>query len=239
MPDAQHDLLAELVKTGKPVVLLNFSGRPMILNWENQNIPAILEIGFGGSETADAIADVVFGKVCPSGKLSTSFPRNVGQLPYSYAHYNTGRPLQGDSFVKFQSCYMDVNNSPLYPFGYGMSYTQFSYSPISLSSSKMTTDGSIKASVTVTNIGKADGAEIVQLYLRDLVGSVVRPVKELKGFERIFLKAGESRVVDFTITPDLLKYYNNQLEYVIEPGNFQVMIGTNSEDVQVADFVVE
>lgn len=239
MPDAQHDLLVELVKLGKPIVLLNFSGRPMILNWETENIPAILEVWFGGSEAADAIADVVFGDVVPSGKLTTSFPRHIGQLPMSYSYYNTGRPVQADAFVKFQSCYMDVSNKPLYPFGYGLSYTTFSYSPITLSSSELTNGGEIEAKVTVSNTGKCEGTEVVQLYIRDLVGSVTRPVKELKGFKRVTLKEGESCVVTFTIDADLLKFYNGELEYVCEPGEFEVMIGTNSADVQSAKFALK
>ena len=239
MPDAQHDLLVELVKLGKPIVLLNFSGRPMILNWETEHIPAILEVWFGGSEAADAIADVVFGDVAPSGKLTTSFPRHVGQLPMSYNYYNTGRPLQGEDFVKFQSCYMDVSNKPLYPFGYGLSYTTFSYSPVTLSASEMTHSDKIEAKVTVTNTGNCEGTEVVQLYIRDLVGSVTRPVKELKGFERVTLKAGESRDVTFTIDADLLKFYNGEIKYVCEPGDFEVMIGTNSADVQSAKFALK
>ena len=239
MPDAQHDLLVELVKLGKPIVLLNFSGRPMILNWETEHIPAILEVWFGGSEAADAIADVVFGDVVPSGKLTTSFPRHIGQLPMSYSYYNTGRPVQADAFVKFQSCYMDVSNKPLYPFGYGLSYTTFSYSPVTLSSNELTNGGEIEAKVTVSNTGKCEGTEVVQLYIRDLVGSVTRPVKELKGFKRVTLKEGESCVVTFTIDADLLKFYNGELEYVCEPGEFEVMIGTNSADVQSAKFALK
>ena len=239
MPDAQRDLLIALQKTGKPIILLNFSGRPMILNWETDNLPAILEVWFGGSESADAIADVVFGDVSPSGKLTTSLPRNVGQLPYTYSHYNTGRPLMQENFEKFRSCYMDVQNTPLYPFGYGLSYTKFDYSPLKLSANTMTADGKITATVTVTNSGSVDGAEVVQLYLRDMVGSVVRPVQELKGFERISLKAGESKTVSFTIDAELLKFYDGNLEYVCEPGDFQVMVGTNSRDVQTATFTLQ
>lgn len=239
MPDAQRDLLTELVKTGKPIVLLNFSGRPMILNWEAEHLPAILEVWFGGSEAADAIANVVFGDVCPSGKLTTSFPRHVGQLPFSYAAYNTGRPLGGTDFIKFRSCYMDVRNDALYPFGYGLSYTTFDYSGLKLSSDKLTMDGRIVATVKVTNTGKWDADEIVQLYIHDKVGRVVRPVKELKGFERISLKAGESREVSFTVDADLLKYYDNELNYGVEPGEFELMIGPNSRDVQIVGFTLE
>ena len=157
----------------------------------------------------------------------------------SYSYYNTGRPVQADAFVKFQSCYMDVSNTPLYPFGYGLSYTTFSYSPITLSSNELTKDGEIEAKVTVNNTGKCEGTEVVQLYIRDLVGSVTRPVKELKGFKRVTLKEGESCVVTFTIDADLLKFYNGELEYVCEPGEFEVMIGTNSADVQSAKFALK
>lgn len=239
MPDAQRNLLAELVKTGKPIVLLNFSGRPMILNWETEHLPAILEVWFGGSEAADAIADVVFGDVCPSGKLTTSFPRHLGQLPFSYAAYNTGRPLEGTDFTKFRSCYMDVRNDALYPFGYGLSYTTFDYSGLRLSSDKLTMDGQIVATVKVTNTGKCDADEVVQLYIHDKVGRVVRPVKELKGFQRIALKAGESREVNFPIDAGLLKYYDNELNYGVEPGEFELMVGPNSRDVQTVGFTLE
>lgn len=240
MPDAQHDLLKALLATGKPVVLLHFSGRPVVLNYESENVPAILQVWFGGSEAGRAIADVVFGNVVPSGKLTTSFPRNEGQEPLHYNTYNTGRPLPaGSDFVKFRSCYMDVKNEPLYPFGYGLSYTTFDYSDVELSSNTMTEDGSITANVTVTNTGSCDGVETVQLYIRDMVGSVVRPVKELKGFERVSLKAGESKQVSFRITSDLLKFYNGNLDFVCEPGEFQVMIGTNSRDVKSKSFTLE
>lgn len=232
MPDAQHDLLKALLSTGKPVVLLHFSGRPVVLSWESENVPAILQVWFGGSEAADAIADVVFGDVMPSGKLTTSFPRNEGQQPLHYNVYSTGRPLpEGSDFVKFRSCYMDVKNEALYPFGYGLSYTTFEYSDVELSSNAMTEDGSITASVTVANTGSRDGVETVQLYIRDMVGSVVRPVKELKGFERVSLKAGESKRVSFRISADLLRFYNGNLDFVCESGEFQVMIGPNSKDV--------
>lgn len=240
MLDTQHTLLQALLKTGKPVILVLFNGRPLVLTWEKANVPAILDVWFGGSEAARAIGDLLFGDVNPSGKLTTSFPQNVGQLPYSYNHKNTGRPLEkGQWFSKFHSEYIDVSNDMLYPFGYGLSYTTYRYSDVILSSKKMNSNGSLIASVTVTNAGNRDGDEIVQLYLRDVVGSVSRPVKELKGFKRIHLKAGESKQVDFTITSDLLKFYNNELQYVAEPGEFQVMIGPNSEDLQSQSFELE
>lgn len=240
MPDVQRALLQELLKTGKPVVLVLFTGRPLVLTWEEEHVPAILNVWFGGSEAAYAISDVLFGDVNPSGKLTATFPQNVGQIPLFYNHKNTGRPLQeGRWFEKFRSNYLDVSNEPLYPFGYGLSYTTFAYSDIHLSSTEMSTDGELTATVTVTNTGSRDGAEVVQLYIRDLVGSVTRPVKELKGFEKIFLKAGESRKVSFSITPELLKFYNYDLQFVCEPGDFDVMIGGNSRDVKKARFLLK
>ncbi|MCE8974575.1 beta-glucosidase BglX [Bacteroides fragilis] len=240
MPDVQRALLQELLKTGKPVVLVLFTGRPLVLTWEEEHVPAILNVWFGGSEAAYAISDVLFGDVNPSGKLTATFPQNVGQIPLFYNHKNTGRPLQeGRWFEKFRSNYLDVSNEPLYPFGYGLSYTTFAYSDIHLSSTEMSADGKLTATVTVTNTGSRDGAEVVQLYIRDLVGSVTRPVKELKGFEKIFLKAGESRKVNFSITPELLKFYNYDLQFVCEPGDFDVMIGGNSRDVKKARFLLK
>ena len=235
IPDVQHTLLEALLKTGKPVVLTLFTGRPLTLTWEQENVPAILNVWFGGSEAAYAIGDVLFGDVNPSGKLTMTFPKNVGQIPLFYNHKNTGRPLQeGKWFEKFRSSYLDVDNEPLYPFGYGLSYTTFQYSDIALSASAMGQDGSITAAVTVTNTGKRDGAEVVQLYIRDLVGSITRPVKELKGFQKIFLKAGESKTVTFKITPELLRFYDYDLKQVAEPGDFDVMIGGDSRNVRSA-----
>jgi beta-glucosidase len=239
IPDVQKVLLRELLKTGKPVVLVLFTGRPLILTWENENVPAILNVWFGGTEAAYAIGDVLFGDVNPSGKLVATFPQNVGQIPLFYNHKNTGRPLgEGRWFEKFRSNYLDVSNDPLYPFGYGLSYTIFNYSDVKLSSATLSRTGELTASVTVTNNGKYDGAEVVQLYIRDLIGSVTRPVKELKGFEKIFIKAGESKTVSFKITPELLKFYNYDLKYVYEPGDFNIMIGGNSHDVKSAKFTL-
>lgn len=233
IPDAQKDLLVALLKTGKPVVLLLFAGRPMTIKWESENVPAILNVWFGGSEAGNAIADVLFGDVNPSGKLTTSFPQNVGQEPLYYAHKNTGRPLgDGKWFEKFRSNYLDVSNDPLYPFGYGLSYTKFTYSDITLSSASLKGDQILTASVTITNSGAVKGKEVVQLYIRDLVGSVTRPVKELKGFQKIELNAGETKTVSFKITPEDLKFYNGDLKYDWEPGEFEIMIGTNSNDVK-------
>ncbi len=231
IPEIQRNLLAALLKTGKPVTVVLFTGRPLTLEWENENVPAILNVWFGGSEAGLAVGDVIFGDVNPSGKLTMSFPRNVGQVPIYYNHKNTGRP-GFTRYDEFKSTYLDVTNDPLYPFGYGLSYTEFKYSGISLSSLEVKGDKPLKASVTVTNTGKYDGEEIVQLYIRDVVGSVTRPVKELKGFEKIFLKAGESKQVDFEITTELLKFYNYDLEYDWESGEFEIMIGSNSRDIQ-------
>ena len=236
--DAQKDLLTALKATGKPIVLLNFSGRATVMDWEVKNIPTILNVWFGGSEAADAICDVVFGDVAPNGKLTVTMPRNVGQVPIYYNHLNTGRP-NPKWFSKFTSNYLDVPNDPLFPFGYGLSYTTFQYSPLSLSSNMMTTGGNIKASVTVTNTGSVEGTEVVQLYIRDMVGSIARPVQELKGFERISLKPGESRNVTFNINAELLKFYNSDLKYVCEPGEFEVMVGTNCRDVQRQKFTLK
>jgi beta-glucosidase len=236
IPEAQEDLLKALVKTGKPVVLVLFTGRPLALSWENENVPAILNVWFGGTEAGNAIGDVLFGDVNPSGKLSTTFPQNVGQVPLYYNHKNTGRPLEGEWFQKFRSNYLDVSNDPVYPFGYGLSYTTFNYSDIKLSSSSMKSNQSVTATITVTNSGSKDGEEVVQMYLRDLVGSVTRPVKELKGFQKINLKAGESKTVSFKIGINDLKFYNYDLKYVAEPGDFKIFIGGNSRDVKEANF---
>lgn len=225
MPDVQRELLQELVKLQKPIVLLHFSGRPTVLCWEQEHLDAILNVWFGGSEAGDAICDVLFGDVVPSGKLTTTFPQAVGQLPLYYNHLPTGRaPADGATrYYKYQSNYLDVRNDPLYPFGYGLSYTSFKYSD-------MTLDG-MKASVTVTNTGERDADEIVQLYINDPACSISRPVKELKGFQRIHLKAGESRQVTFELTRDMLSYYDGEGRLIFEPGDFNIMIGPNSRDV--------
>ena len=240
IPDAQQDLLKALVKTGKPVVLLLFTGRPLVLNWEATNVHSILNVWFGGSETGDAVADVLFGKVAPSGKLTTTFPRSVGQLPLFYNHLNTGRPDPDNRiFNRYASNYLDESNEPLYPFGYGLSYTDFVYSDLQISSETLPKNGELTVSVTVTNKGNYDGYETVQLYLRDIYAEIARPVKELKGFKRIFLKSGESRDINFVITENDLKFYNSGLEYIYEPGEFDVMVGSNSRDVQTKRFRAE
>ncbi len=239
IPEAQKDLLKALLKTGKPVVLVLFTGRPLILKWESENIPAILNVWFGGSEAGDAIADVLFGDVNPSGKLTTTFPQHVGQLPMYYAQKNTGRPLGNDKwFQKFRSNYLDVSNEPVYPFGFGLSYTNFSYGDIKLSKTEMSAEDSVSVSIDVTNNGSYEGAEVVQLYIRDLVGSVTRPVKELKGFQKINLKAGETKHVSFMILNKTLSFYRQDLTFGSEPGKFLFMIGGNSRDVKQLEFTL-
>jgi beta-glucosidase len=233
IPQLQQDLLKALVKTGKPVVLVLFTGRPLTMKWENENVPAILNVWFAGSEAGYAITDALFGEVNPSGKLTTTWPQNVGQVPLFYNHKNTGRPLgDGKWFEKFRSNYLDVSNDPVYPFGYGLSYTQFSYGELQLSKTSLKGNEVLKASMAVTNTGQYTGKEIVQLYIRDVVGSTTRPVKELKGFQKIELQPGETKTVTFTITPEDLKFYNFDLKYDWEPGEFQIMIGANSKDVK-------
>ena len=233
-------MLKALVRTGKPVVLLLFTGRPLVLNWENEHIHSILNVWFGGSETGDAIADVLFGKITPSGKLTTTFPRSVGQLPLFYNHLNTGRPdSDSNVFNRYSSNYLDISNEPLYPFGYGLSYTNFIYGDMRLSSDTLSANGKLTVSVTVSNKGDYDGYETVQLYLHDVYAEIARPVKELKGFKRVFLKKGESCDVQFVITTADLKFYNSELKYVYEPGEFEVMVGPNSRDVQIKCFKAE
>ena len=241
MPDEQRELLAELVKLGKPVVLLHFSGRPTVLTWEQQHVDAIMNVWFAGSEAGDAIADVLFGEAAPSGKLTVTMPQAIGQVPMYYNHLNTGRPVPegAKNYRKYQSNYLELRNDPLYPFGYGLTYTTFNYSDLSLSSAVMAADGSIEASVTVTNTGKRDGDEIVQLYIHQQAASVARPVKELKGFQRIQLKAGEKRKVTFRIGREQLQYYDAEGNSVLEPGVFDVMIGSDSRRVSTATLRVE
>lgn len=242
LPENQRNLMEALLKTGKPVVMVLLTGRPMAIKWEQENVPAILNAWFPGTEAGLAVADVLFGDVNPSGKLPITFPQNTGQIPIYYNHKNTGRPLpEGNWFQKFTSNYLDVSNEPLYPFGYGLSYTSFEYGELSLSANSLKgEDATLTVSISVENTGGVAGREVVQLYLRDLVGSVTRPVKELKGFRKIGLAPGERKEVSFELTTDDLKFYNYasaeslEMKYDWEPGDFEVMIGTSSADVKKA-----
>jgi beta-glucosidase len=234
LPENQKTLLKALKKTGKPIVLVLMNGRPLTLSWENENIAAILETWYAGTRAGDAITDVLFGKYNPSGKLTMTFPRNVGQIPIYYNHKNTGRPFSATE--KYTSKYMDIPNTPLYPFGYGLSYASFSYSPITLNKTTITPIDKLTATVTITNTSEYDGDETAQLYIRDMVGSVTRPVKELKGFQKVTINSGDSKTITFTLTANDLKFYDINMKYTYEPGDFKLFIGTNSEDVKEVDF---
>jgi beta-glucosidase len=234
LPGVQEELIRAVQAAGKPVVVLINAGRPLVFNWTADNVSAILYTWWLGTEAGNAIADVLFGDYNPSAKLPMSFPRTVGQIPVYYNHYSTGRPARNEMQTNYVSAYTDLPNSPKFPFGYGLSYTTFSYSPITLSADSINGNATLTASVTLTNTGKLDGVETVQLYIRDVSGSVVRPVKELKNFLKVPLKAGDSTVVAFTITTEKLKFYNKDLKYDWEPGEFIIMIGGSSSDVKSA-----
>ena len=236
LPGQQLALLQALKKTGKPLVLVLMNGRPLTLAWENQNADAILETWFAGTQAGHAIADVLFGDYNPSGKITATFPQVVGQVPLYYNHKSTGRPYAGVQLDKYKSRYLDVSNEPLYPFGFGLSYTTFSYGKPTLSKATIGPAETLEVRVTVQNTGNADGEEVAQLYLRDVVGSISRPVKELKSFQKVLLKKGESRTLTFRLAPNDLKFYNDNLTFAAEPGDFQVFVGGNSRDVQMASF---
>ncbi len=238
IPESQKKLIRELVKTGKPVVLVLMSGRPLTIEEEFALPVTILHVWYPGIEAGNAIADVVFGDYNPSGKLTTTWPRNVGQIPIYHSMKRTGRP-QGDHYAKFTSNYLDVANSPLIPFGYGLSYTEFEYSNLKLSATEIEQGQSIHATVTVKNTGAYDGEEVVQLYLRDVVRSITPPNKQLKGFKKIALRKGESKEVSITLSPEELKFYNSGLEFVAEPGEFEVFVGTNSEELLKTVFILK
>ncbi|RUA11786.1 MAG: beta-glucosidase BglX [Flavobacteriia bacterium] len=230
IPDSQKKLIKALVETGKPVALVLMSGRPLTIPEEFELPIAILQVWHPGVEAGNAIADVIFGDYNPSGKLTATWPRNVGQIPIYHSVKNTGRPApENDEFQKFRSNYLDSPNSPLLPFGYGLSYTKFAYSNLKLDKSSIGQGESISASVTVANTGNYDGEEVVQLYLRDVVRSITPPKRELKGFQKVFLKKGEKKEITITLSPDDLKFYNSQLDFVSEPGEFEVFVGTNSD----------
>lgn len=234
LPGVQEELAKEIYKTGKPIIVVLMNGRPLSINWLSENVPAILETWFPGITAGDAIAKVLFGEYNPSGKLPVTFPRTVGQVPIYYNHKNTGRP--GDTNNHFTSKYLDLPLTPLYPFGYGLSYTTFGYDDLKLSSEKMRMNDSIFVSVKVKNTGKYDGEEVVQMYVQDLVGSVTRPVKELKGFKKIMLKRGEEKTVGFTINEKDLRFTAADMTFKSEPGFFKVFVGTNSADVLESKF---
>jgi beta-glucosidase len=238
IPQAQKDLLQALLKTGKPVVLVLFTGRPLVLVQENEMVPALLNTWFAGSEAGTAIADVLFGDENPSGKLTATFPRSVGQIPLYYSHKNTGRPLGNTEgkFEKFKSTYIDERNEPLFPFGYGLSYTTFNYSNLKISSENMAFNEKVSVSVDVANTGNYDGKEVVQLYIRDLVGSVTRSLRELKGFQKIIIRKGEKKTVTFEISIEELKFYNSDLQFAAEAGQFEVFVGGNSDAVNKVSF---
>ncbi|WP_449387489.1 beta-glucosidase BglX [Chryseobacterium lineare] len=228
----QEDLLKEIAKTGKPIVLMINAGRPLVFDWAADNIPAIVYTWWLGTEAGNSIADVLFGTVNPGGKLPMSFPRTEGQIPVYYNHYNTGRPAKNNTDRNYVSAYIDLDNDPKFPFGYGLSYTKFVYSDMNLSSTNLKGNQTLNINVKVSNTGNYDGEEVIQLYIRDLVGKVVRPVKELKGFQKVFIKKGESKMVNFTLTPENLKFYDDELNFDWESGEFDIMVGTNSQDVQ-------
>ncbi|HTB24067.1 MAG TPA: glycoside hydrolase family 3 C-terminal domain-containing protein, partial [Puia sp.] len=232
-----ENLLKALVQTGKPIVLVLFNGRPLILNWENQHLSAILDAWFGGTEAGNAIADVLFGNYNPSGKLSMTFPLNQGQIPIYYNAKNTGRPFHVGDGPKFKSDYLDMPNEPLYPFGFGLSYTKFSYSAITIDNGNISVNQPVHIKVTVTNTGNFDGEETVQLYIRDMVASVTQPVKELKKFQKVYLKKGESKEASFTLSTNDLTFVNSDLKWVYEPGAFKIFVGGNSRDVVEANLL--
>jgi len=234
----QLDLVKAVQATGKPTIVVLMNGRPLTINWIAQNTPAILETWFAGTQAGNAIADVLFGDVNPGGKLPVTFPRTVGQEPLYYNHMNTGRPP--DINNKYTSKYLDVSWTPLFPFGYGLSYTQFHLANLRLSAQRIRPDGRLNVSVDIENTGRRAGDEVVQLYIRDMAASVTRPVKELKGFQRVTLKPGEKRTIEFTLAPEQLGFYNREMRLVVEPGEFKVMVGTSSADEHelVANFEV-
>ncbi|MFJ3117125.1 beta-glucosidase BglX [Pseudomonas protegens] len=236
IPASQRDLITALKATGKPLVLVLMNGRPLSLLEENQQADAILETWFSGTEGGNAIADVLFGDYNPSGKLPITFPRSVGQIPTYYNHLTIGRPFTPGKPGNYTSQYFDDTTGPLFPFGYGLSYTSFSLSDMALSSTTLNKSGKLDASVTVKNTGKRDGETVVQLYIQDVAGSMIRPIKELKNFQKVMLKAGEEKAIHFTITEDDLKFYNAQLKYAAEPGDFNVQIGLDSQDVKQQSF---
>jgi len=233
LPGVQEDLVKAIQATGKPVVVLVNAGRPLIFNWTADNVPAIVYTWWLGTEAGNAIANVLFGDYNPSGKLPMTFPREVGQVPIYYNHFSTGRPAKDEDSKNYVSAYIDLKNSPKFPFGYGLSYTKFDYSGLKLSSTKIKSNETIKVSFQLSNVGRVAGEEVVQLYLKDKFGSVVRPVLELRDFQKVKLNAGESKTIEFTIDKEKLSFYNDTLEWTAEPGDFEVMIGSSSADLKL------
>jgi beta-glucosidase len=233
----QMDLVKAVQATGKPTIVILINGRPLTVGWIVENTPAVLEAWMGGTEAGNAVADVLFGDVNPSGKLPVTFPRTVGQVPIYYNHMNTGRPPEANN--RYTSKYLDVPWTPLFPFGYGLSYTQFKITNLQLSAQRISATGRLTASVDVENVGRRPGDEVVQLYIRDVAASMTRPVKELKGFRRINLQPGEKRRVEFILGPESLGFYNREMKFVVEPGEFKVMVGAHSEDLIEARFEIE
>jgi beta-glucosidase len=237
LPGVQEELLKEIYKTGKPVILMLNSGRPLIFNWAADHIPSILYTWWLGTEAGNSIADVLFGNYNPSGKLPISFPRTEGQIPIYYNHYSTGRPAKDDNDKLYVSAYIDLQNSPRYPFGFGLSYTNFTINNLALSSNKLSiNDGKLSVSVNIQNTGSFDGEEVLQLYVHDLFGCVVRPIKELKGFKKVFLRKGEMQTITFTITPNDLKFYNDQIQFINEVGDYEIFVGSSSDTNLKAKF---
>ncbi|MBS3777229.1 MAG: glycoside hydrolase family 3 C-terminal domain-containing protein, partial [Bacteroidales bacterium] len=234
LPGVQKELVQRIVETGKPVIVLVMAGRPLTIPWLDENVPAILNTWHLGTRTGEAIADILSGDTNPSGKLTVTFPKEVGQVPIYYSHKKTGRPYNPED--SYTSRYLDVSNDPLYPFGYGLSYTTFEYSGMQVDKEKMGFDQTLNVSVNVKNTGKYKGEEIVQLYTRDMVGSVTRPVKELKGFRKISLEPGQEKRVAFTLTPDDLRFYTADMSYQAEAGKFKVFVGSSSADVMESTF---
>jgi beta-glucosidase len=239
LPGVQEELIKAVAATGKPMVILISAGRPLIFNWTADNVPAILYTWWLGTQAGNAIADVLFGDYSPSAKLPISFPRTEGQIPIYYNHYNTGRPARNDSDLNYVSAYTDLPNSPRFPFGYGLSYTKFSYSDIKLNKTIISAKEKLIVQTILSNTGSFDGEETAQLYISDLFGSVVRPVKELKGFQKVFLKAGESRTITFNLAAEDLRFYNDKLDFIYEPGDFKLFVGGSSQDVKEAAFTLK
>jgi beta-glucosidase len=235
LPGVQEDLIKAVMATGKPVVVLLMAGRPMVFNWIADHIPAILYTWWLRNQAGNAIADVLYGNYNPAAKLPITFPRTEGQIPIYYNHFNTGRPPRNDSDVNYTSAYIDLQNSPEFAFGHGLSYTSFKYSNLKLSKKDMTANETITVSFDLQNTGKYAGEEVAQLYLRDVVSQPVRPVKELKGFEKVMLQPGETKTITFTVDKEKLSFYNEQLERITQPGEFRLMIGSASDDIRLQD----